>query len=267
MVGKKFLVVLSYGLVATTGLLCAPANAQVMAVEDFARHSEISDVALSPTGEYIALAMPQPDGMETQLHIVKLADGQTQVLRFGRQNHVSDLVWTSDEQITVSRAKMEPLHARPYSMGELMSSDVTGKNQETLFAYIDDVGTKRGRRKDQGFASIVKVLDNEPGKALVSFSCWTWVCGEEPDSVIYKVDTKTGARREVDRASEPASFMFDTNGIARVMVTWDEDDNPELSYRQSPTDAWAPLPESLAGYSIDYGRFAADTTRFTPCFG
>ena len=258
MMRKTLDAVLFHGLIAAAWLACAPAEAQVIPVEDFARHSEISDIALSPTGEYVALAIPQPDGMETQLHIVNITSGATQVLRFGRQNHVSDLTWTGDEQITVSRAKMEPLHARPYSMGELVSSDVTGKNQETLFAYIPDSGTRSGRRKDQGFASIVKVLDKEPGNALVAFTCWSWVCGEEPDAVIYEVDTVTGQRREIERVGKPADFMFDNDGIARVMIASDEHDNPEMSYRRSATGAWAPLPETLAGYSIAYGRFAAD---------
>jgi len=149
---------------------------------DFARHPEIADVRLSPTGEYVALAVPTADGMETQLQILKLdGSGKTQVLRFGKMMHVNDLVWTADDRITVSRAKMEPLKARPISTGELMSSDVEGKHQETLFAYIEDDGTKRGKRKDEGFAKVEKVLDSKPGTALVSFNCWSWTCPASTD--------------------------------------------------------------------------------------
>jgi hypothetical protein len=40
-----------------------------------------------------------------------------------------------------------------------MTSDVNGKNQDTLFGYVADNGTMRGRRKDEGWASLVEVLD------------------------------------------------------------------------------------------------------------
>ena len=48
---------------------CATATAQVP-VEDFARHAEIFSASLSPTGEYVALAVPTEDGMETRLQVV-----------------------------------------------------------------------------------------------------------------------------------------------------------------------------------------------------
>lgn len=157
--------------------LCAQANAQMVPITDFAKRPEAWEVALSPTGDYVAIAVPTPDGMETQLQIVNVdGSGKTQVLRFARQQHVTDVVWTADDRVVVSRAKMDPLKARPFSVGELMTSDVNGKNRDILFGFIPDSETKRGKRKDQGWSSIIKVLDGEPGKALVDFTCWN--CGD-----------------------------------------------------------------------------------------
>ena len=48
-----------------------PAIAQVPA-DAFARHPEVYSASLSPSGEYIALAVPAEDGMETRLQVVKL---------------------------------------------------------------------------------------------------------------------------------------------------------------------------------------------------
>ena len=56
-------------------LAASPAMAQQIPVADFARYAEIDEVALSPTGEYIALAIPTTDGKETNLHVIRLADG------------------------------------------------------------------------------------------------------------------------------------------------------------------------------------------------
>lgn len=242
-------------------LLCtasATAAAQVP-VEDFARHEEISSASLSPTGEYVALAVPTEDGMETRLHVVRLDNGDTQVLRFARGQHVTDLVWSDDEQIVVARAKMEPLKARPYSYGELMSTDVNGRNQETLFAYVPDSGTRRGRRKDEGFASVVKVLEQEPGMVLVDFTAWADSRRDEDRTTsIYKVDTRTGRREMLEQTRETATFQFDHSGRPRLRITTDDNDDPVLAYRPTPGSDWQPVPGSLAGYAMSLRYVAPD---------
>lgn len=238
-------------------LLCADAGAQTaISAADFAKRPEAWEVELSPTGEYAAIAVPTPDGMETQLEIVEIATGKTQVLRFGRQQHVIDVVWTADGQVVVSRAQMEPLKARPVSRGELVTSDVKGERQEVLFGYIPDHDTVRGRRKDQGWSSIVRVLDDEPGMALVDFTCWD--CGKEPDTVIFKVNTLTGDRQEIERGDKLAGYQYDRSGEPRLRTTWDDQDEPVLHYRQNKGDAWTPLPKAIAGYLIYGARFDAD---------
>lgn len=246
----------AWPLAALLALCSTDTTAQAIPVEDFARHAEFNEVALSPTGQYAALTVPEPDGTETRLEIVEIATGKTQVLRFGKREHVADVTWTADDQVVVSRARLQPLKALPVSYGELMTSDITGGTQEVIFGYIPDTGTKRGRRKDEGFAGIAKILNNEPGKILVEFSCWN--CGEEPDTVIFKVDSKTGDRREVERADEPASFAFDQSGKARIRTTWDEKDDPVVHYRRNQGGDWQPMPKSLVGRSIGYARFADD---------
>ena len=242
-------------------ILCAQANAQTsIPAADFAKRPEAWEVALSPTGEYAAIAVPTADGMETKLEVVEFATGKTQALRFARQQHVIDVIWTADDQVVVSRARMEPLKARPYSSGELLTSDIKGKNQDMLFGYVPDSGTLRGRRKDQGWSSVAKVLDNEPGMALVDFTCWD--CGEEPDTVIFKVNTRTGERKEIERGDKLAGYSFDQTGEPRLRTTWDDNDEPVLHYRLNKGDAWTPLPKSIAGYLIYTARFADDNNTF-----
>ena len=95
--------------VLATALLPLAAQAQVIPAEDFARYAQIDEVALSPTGDYLAMAIPSTDGKETNLQIVKLADGSTiKTLRFGQESHVAAVTWTDDETVTVARAKRFP---------------------------------------------------------------------------------------------------------------------------------------------------------------
>lgn len=251
-------------LVATTrwigafiAALCFHASAQNISIEDFTKRAEVNEVSLSPSGNHVALAISSDDGMETQLQIVPLdGSGEVQAMRFGRQMHVADVTWTADDQVVVSRARTFPLRARPASFGQLIASDITGKDQETLFGYVRDSSLTTARRKDEGFAWIEKVLDDEPGMALVGFVCWR--CGEEPGTVVYRVDTRTGNRKEVERSSKPASFEYDRAGVARIRVETDKEDNPVIFYRAAPTAQWESLPKALAGFSISDVRFDTD---------
>ncbi|MDQ3161053.1 MAG: prolyl oligopeptidase family serine peptidase [Pseudomonadota bacterium] len=214
---------------------------------------------MSPDGKYVAMAVPSADGMETQLHIVPLdGTGKVQALRFGKQQHVSQIIWSADDQVVVSRARLEPLKAKPFSLGELMTSDINGKTQDTLFAYVRTDGNRASRRKDEGFADVVKVLDKEPGMVLVEFDSWRSGPDDKGSTAVYKVDTRTGNRREIERFNESASFAFDHTGNARLRVTYDDNDDPVLAYRSTPAGQWAPVPKSLAGYSMWISHVAAD---------
>jgi dipeptidyl aminopeptidase/acylaminoacyl peptidase len=251
--------VLSKAAVAASVLLtlsAANAAAQALSAEDFSKRPEAWEVSLSPSGQYVAMAVPTADGSETRLEVLDVTTGKSQVMRFGPQMHVSDIMWTGDEQIVVSRAESQPMKAQPTTQGELYTTDVKGKNQDVLFGYVPDRYEKRGKRKDHGWSTIAKVLNAEPGMALVDFECWD--CGEEPDTVIFRVDTRTGERREVERGDQLASYGFDETGEARLRTTWDGNDQPVLSYRRHKGDAWAPLPKSIAGRLIYDARFAAD---------
>jgi dipeptidyl aminopeptidase/acylaminoacyl peptidase len=237
-------------------LAMLPALAMAQSAEDFAKRPEAWDVSMSPSGKHVALAVPTQDGMETRLEVVDLETGKSQVLRFGNQQHVSDIIWTADDQLVVSRAELEPLKARPVTRGELYTTDIRGKNQDVLFGFIPESENRRGKRNDHGWSVIAKVLNREPGMALVDFTCWD--CGEEPDTVIFKVDTRTGVRKEIERTDSSASFWYDQTGEPRLRTTWDNNDEPVLTYRLDKGGSWLPLPKSIAGRTIYGARFAAD---------
>jgi dipeptidyl aminopeptidase/acylaminoacyl peptidase len=234
----------------------SPTYAQQIPADEFTKRPEAWDVSLSPSGKHIALAVPTADGMETRLEVVDIATGKSQVMRFGPQQHVSDIVWTADDQLVVARAEMEPLKAKPVTRGELYSTDISAKNQDVLFGFVPDIAGKRGKRKDQGWSTIAKVLTSEPGMALVDFTCWD--CGEEPDTVIFKVDTRTGERKEIERGDKLAWYQFDRTGEPRIRRTLDDNDEPILAYRPDKGGAWTPMPKSIAGRMIYGARFAAD---------
>jgi len=238
----------------------APAMAQQLSVTEFAKNADLTEVALSPTGEYLALGMPSADNSETLLQIMRTdGTGSPKMFRFAKGSHVGDLTWTADDQVSMARKRKLPLSEVMRETGEVMSTDLTGERQRTLFAYVPDQGQMRARNKDEGWAFLQRVLDKEPGKALVSFTCWN--CGSDPDAVVYKVDTRTGERQEVERikgTGEGVSLTFDNDGVARMASSVNADGTPKNLYRPTQSSPWAPLPAAIAGFDYDGGVFDED---------
>jgi len=62
--------VLSKAAIAASVLLslsAANAAAQALSADDFSKRPEAWEVSLSPSGQYVAMAVPTPDGRETRL--------------------------------------------------------------------------------------------------------------------------------------------------------------------------------------------------------
>lgn len=240
-------------------MLAGPAAAQAPSAEDFARHAEVNEVSLSPDGKYVAMAMPSADGVQTDLVIVPLdGSGKSQILRFGNRQHVTGAVFSDDTQVVVARARMEPLRASPVSLGQLFSSDIGGRTQRTLFAYGEGETTRARRHRDEGYATLIEVLDSEPGVVIIEFDPWRRTPDAKEPTVVYRVDTRTGNRREIERSPNTASFSVDRTGKPRLRTMYDLDDNPVQSYRPRPEDDWQPLPRTLAGYSMRILRMEPD---------
>lgn len=239
-----------------------PAMAQQISVTDFARPAALDEVALSPTGEYLAMAVPNAANNETSLQIIRLSDGSAvKTLRFGQESHVTSVGWSDDDQLVMERAKRYPGEEFKRSTGQVMATNITGDKQRTLFAYVQDDGNKRGRNKDTGWGFLEQQVDNEPGMALIRFYCWPSVCGEDADTVVFKVDTRTGIRKEVERIKDgdvDSYLIYDHNGLARVAYTENTDGTPKMSYRPTATSAWSPMPKSIAGHELVGGVFAED---------
>ena len=78
--------------------------ADTIDVRDFFRHSEVNDIELSPTGEYLAVTVPQDD--RTLLAVLRTADkGIVSKFDYGESMHPVDIVWVSDERFAVTVAE------------------------------------------------------------------------------------------------------------------------------------------------------------------
>jgi hypothetical protein len=192
---------------------------------------------------------------------LQLAEGKTvKTLRFGQESHVHGRDLDPDDTITVARAKRYPGEESLRSTGQLMSTNVTRDKQRTLFAYLLDDGQQRRPQEGRRQRVPATTLDKEPGKILVNFYCWEYFCGEDGDTVVYKVDTITGERKEVERIKDGDSssgLIFDHDGVARVAYARNKDGTPRISYRATQNLAVAAAGE-VAGRLRDRQRCVAE---------
>jgi len=236
-------------------LFALSAQAQPPSVEDFAKHPEITEAAISPTGEYIAFGALTADGHETHLKVMRLDGSEAKDISIGKNQHIAGITWASDRRIVIARGEKDFDEERPHATGDLYAVDVDGKHLEMLFGYVPDIEGKRGRRQDQGYAAVAGVLD-EPGQILVSYFSYTQ--GPDPQSVVFRVNALTGDRNEIERVDHAETMAFDRNGRLRVSVTLDDKDLPHVFYRPTPESELVPMPASLAGYEVYDGWFESD---------
>lgn len=183
---------------AVVGLLLAvgmagQALAQKVPVEDFFKDPEFSNVSLSPTGEYIAVSVPQED--RTILVVLRVEDmSVTGSWEHGANKHVERVQWVNDERFFMYVTRKMGRYDFRIGTPDVYASNVDG-----------------GRRIEiplGGTYSIVDVLPDDPRNVLVQRSI---------DSAhLSRMDVNNGRLRPVATAPLRAgSFMVDHDGNLR----------------------------------------------------
>ena len=110
-------------MLLSTLLLAAPTLAGAQApksyeIEDFVRESKFREVAVSPKGTYVAIAVPED--AKTVMYILKTGERKplTRVDVSARKSHVYDITWVSDHRLLYSVAVKDQLDERPARTGE-----------------------------------------------------------------------------------------------------------------------------------------------------
>ncbi|MCZ6537305.1 MAG: hypothetical protein O6838_05370, partial [Gammaproteobacteria bacterium] len=90
-------------IIISTLLVAAVGNANASTVEDFFRNREISDVQLSPDGEYLtALVRTEKNPGGTDLMVMNLATGKSEAITFARAADIIWYYWAGEDRIVFS---------------------------------------------------------------------------------------------------------------------------------------------------------------------
>ena len=254
--------------VLATALLLAAGTALAQVADPaklFARPAEYVDPSLSPTGEYIAVTSPYED--RYALSLIRLGDKpQRNLFKFdGNEDRWGNIVrkepagvsWSDDNRLIVVEGYDYGAFGRKFISGNIFATDADASKPVQLFGYVNDRGNYRSRLKDNGVAFLMKLLPDSGGQTLFYFM--PQVSGNSKSiTSVYRVDTHSGTRTQVETFPDDVDVTADNAGVARVNYREDLEGRQIVQYRPTPASAWTPMPAALAGKAFSVWAFDAD---------
>jgi dienelactone hydrolase len=238
--------------------LLAPAVASAtepVAVGDFARHPQLMSPRLSPDGKYLAVRMDDPAGDMHALAVYSVADmGQpVSLLRMPKYELPIQIAWVSPTRLIVEKGRQLGSIDIPVGTGEIIATDMDGKNQDYLYGF-DNVGRRAGTRaKDHGWGSIDGMPERANGHFYMGAQSWD----DENSSALYDVDAVKNTRRLIgDIGVGGMSFMVGADGNAHYAYGTDNDFN-YVVYRRDGGN-WTKLDIAQIGVQFVPRAYATD---------
>ncbi len=213
-------------------------------IEAFAGSSKITMPRLSPDGRHVAVVVSMDDG-NYALNVLQLPENQrTAMLRLPRYEMPLDVVWTSNERLVLGKARKFGSLEEPMPTGEIIASDVDGKNQTYIY------GPERSAR-NAGLERGYGFLAGTPEKLDDHFYMRTWQPEGTHRSRLYLMDARKATQREIGSIDvRDMSFVLRGDGVPIYAFGTDEDGNHVL-YRSGDGQKWDEMTAASVG-----GRFA-----------
>ena len=118
---------------ALLGASAIVAAADLLPVQDFARHPSLSMPRLSPDGKYLAVRWD--DGSSHALIVYRVGDMSrpASMLRMPKYELPAGITWVSPTRLVVEKGKEYGSIDKPFLTGEIIATDVDGKHQDYLY--------------------------------------------------------------------------------------------------------------------------------------
>ena len=250
---------LSLSCLVALSMLAPMATAQTIPAETFAKRADYKWATMSPNGEYIAVLTPFED--RHALTILKIAGEMTSTLiKFpDAKETIANVDWTDDTRLLVTKGFDYGALTEPLINGDVYTVDADSGKQEQIFGYIEDTSNRRERLKDNGYTYLMRTLPNTGGEALFYFQPRRVGNSDERTSV-FRANTHTGARKQVETIKEYVGIDADNAGTPRVMSGATIEGYPWLKYRPSaaPDSPWVPVPASISKRTLTVSYFEPD---------
>jgi dipeptidyl aminopeptidase/acylaminoacyl peptidase len=245
MIKTAFRACVLFCLLAFTAAAQSPAQpVSAVDIDAYLRRDTVSEIEISPTGEYFAATVPQED--RTILAVIRRSDKQaTAKIHVGEDTVILDVWWVNDTRVLASVAEKRGRNDQPSLTGEIIAIDVDGERGKWLTS-----------RESYTFALMHDDLPDDDRNVLIA----SLSHGDNYETLLEKMNVYDGRRTPVSAAPvKRARFVTDRSGAARFAVGAGSDNVSKLHYREPDGRDWRLInDESVSGvYEFAVG-FAED---------
>ena len=237
-------------IVAFTSILgaFAPAIAQPLSAEHFAKDAEFQRVVISPDGDRLATTL-RVDGrvLLNVLQLPSLKPIGTFGLRDGRD--VEDIYWATNDRILFGLSYRSGDEEAPVFTGDLMAVNVDGSGVKTLLSSRSNIVSNVSISGRVWW--ILDVLRDDPDYVLIA----RYEYSKDYFPVVYRLNLKNGRLFHVlDARQRRADFLTDHEGKLRIQSGTELNDSWVIQYRGSEKSSWKEIGR--------YGGFGDNSVSF-----
>lgn len=230
-------------------LPAAAVAADLVPVEDFARHAQLSMPRLSPNGQYLAVNVNDADGTLHMLVIYNVDDMKRPVstLRLPKYEMAADITWVSNSRLVVEKGRQYGSIDKPRQTGEIIATDIDGKHQAYLYGY------ESNHVRTSGWGSV----DGTPTPVNGHFYMATQSWDNDDYSTLYDVDAMNNGKRTIGQIKVGGlNFMVGADGKAHF--AYGRNDSWEYVVYHQQAGGWAQMTREQVGGTFSPIFFTPD---------
>ena len=239
-----------------------PGAHKLIPIEEFLRQDSLEQIKLSPSGKYVARAVPL--GEKIVLMISRRSDGvMTGHFNLAGKTQVLDFWWVNDERLLISAGEKSGLLERPRSTGEIYATNADGSGQGILVGWravpeVHATHIQSGKKQELVAAEFIDVISNSPNKVLISVRDFGNT--SVPYTRVEAMDVYSGHRMPVAHAPvRRARFVVDTQGVVRFAIGEGVENLSKTYYRDGSGSDWQLInDEAVSQRVMTPVGFAAD---------
>jgi len=229
--------------VILAAVICAAsiqAFAEQIPLANFFKQAEFGDVAISPSGQYLAVSTPGEDRRNLAIIDISEGGGMRVTAAFNMRGGESPvgLFWVNDTRLLFQSEITVGSLERPQRTGRVYAINADGTNRRQLFGT--QVGSYVGRRM-----SVLSYLPEEPDWILIQH----WASDRaQPIAQRMSVDDgRLGMR--VTSPLEQGGLLVDLNDEVRFAYGNNDEDKPVFSWRPKGSEEWQSFDNEFGSIS------------------
>lgn len=235
------------------------APAAALDIEPYLRKAEFGALKISPSGEFLAAAVPMED--TTALVVLRRSDmSVTGGGGMGKNRHVTDMWWANDDRLLFSVSEKMGALDQPRPTGDIYAIKATDRRTQALVGQNVDAmatGTRvGGRRAELVWARVVDTLPGNPNEAVIAVGTFSG----DPYTRAERLNVVTGRRLPISRVPvRNGDYVTDAAGEVRAAHGYNLDMSVKTFVRMGDGDGWTMINDQAAsGVSLVPIGFSPD---------